>query len=60
MAGRKYGIHKDVVFIHAQTLEEAKFKLKTSTKIYDTSYTHCIKFPIHGTGQGSINLPIIW
>ncbi|OEU11291.1 hypothetical protein FRACYDRAFT_246405 [Fragilariopsis cylindrus CCMP1102] len=60
LAGRKYGIHKDVIFVHAKTLEEAEFKLKTSTKISDTSYRHCIKFPIHGTGQGSTNSPMIW
>jgi hypothetical protein len=59
LAGRKYGIHKDVIFVHAQTLEEAEFKLKTSTKISVTSYRHCIKFPIHGTGKGSTNSPII-
>jgi hypothetical protein len=28
LAGRKYGIHKNVIFIHATTLEEAEFKLK--------------------------------
>ena len=60
LAGRKYGIHKDIIFVHAKTLEEAEFKLKTSTKISDTSYRHCIKFPIHGTGQGSTNSPTIW
>jgi hypothetical protein len=60
LAGRKYGIHKDVIFIHAQTLEEAEFKLKSSTKVSDTAYRHCIKFPIHGTGQGSSNSPTIW
>ena len=60
LAGRKYGIHRDIIFIHAQTLEEAEFKLKTSTKISETAYKHCLKFPIHGTGQGSTNSPIIW
>jgi hypothetical protein len=60
IAGRKYGIHKDIIFIHAQTLEEAEFKLKISTKMSDKSYRHCIKFPIHGTGQGSTNSPTIW
>jgi hypothetical protein len=60
LAGRKYGIHKDIIFIHAQTLEEAEFKLKMSTKISDTTYRHCVKFPIHGTGQGSSNSPMIW
>jgi hypothetical protein len=59
LAGRKYGIHKDIIFIHAQTLEEAEFKLKTSTKISETTYKHCTKFTKHGTGQGSTNSPII-
>ena len=60
MCGIKYGIHKDIVFVHASTLKEAEFKLKTSRKVSDTSYKHCLKFPIHGTGQGSTNSPIIW
>lgn len=58
LCGQKFGIHKDVAFIHAKTLEEAKFKLKISTKMLE--YKHCIKFPIHGTGQGSTNSPTIW
>ena len=60
LSGRKYGIHKNVIFVHAKTLEEAEFKLKISTKVSNTSYKHCIKFPIHGTGQGSSNSPMIW
>jgi hypothetical protein len=60
LAGRKFGIHKDVIFVHATTLEEAEFRLKISTKVSNTSYKHCIKFPIHGTGQGSSNSPMIW
>jgi hypothetical protein len=60
LAGRKYGIHKHIIFIHAQTLEEAEFKLKISTKMSDKSYRHCMRFPVHGTGQGSTNSPTIW
>ena len=60
LAGRKYGIHKNIIFVHAQTLEEAEFKLKASNKVSETSYRHCIRFPIHGTGQGSTNSPTIW
>jgi hypothetical protein len=60
LAGRKYGKHKNVIFIHAQTLEEAEFKLNSSTKVSETSYKHCTNFPIHGTGQGSSNAPTIW
>jgi hypothetical protein len=60
LAGRKYGIHKDIIFVHAKTLEEAEFKLKASNKLSETSYRHWIKFQIHGTGQGSTNSPTIW
>jgi hypothetical protein len=60
LAGRKYGIHKNVIFIHAQTLEEAEFKLKSSTRVSETSYKHRTKFRILGTGQGSSNSPTLW
>ena len=53
LSGRKYGVHKKVVYVHAATLKEAKYKLKLSSKTSNTSYRHCKKFPIHGTGQGS-------
>ena len=42
------------------TLEEAEFKLKISASISESSYKHCVKFPLHGTGQGSTNSPTIW
>jgi hypothetical protein len=61
LAGRKHGIHIFFSFIHVQTLEEAEFKLKSSTKVSESSYKRCsTKFPIHGTGQGSSNSPTIW
>ena len=60
LCGRKQGINRDVIFIHATTLREAKFKLKTKAGLSDTSYSHCTAFPIHGTGQGSTNSPTIW
>ena len=59
LAGKKFGIHRDVIFVHAKTLEEAKFKLKTSVGISNSSYTHCTKFPLYGTGQESTNSPVI-
>ena len=38
LSGRKYGVHKKIVYLHAVTLEEAEYK-------------HCDKFPIHGIGH---------
>ena len=60
ISGRKYGVHKKTVYVHAATLEEAEYKLKLSSTTSNTSYWHCKKFPIHGTGQGSGNSPMIW
>ena len=60
LASRKFGIHKDVVMVHAKTLQEAKFKLKTQKGVSESWYSHCTAFPIHGTGQGSGNSPVIW
>ena len=48
------------MYIHAATLKEAKYKLKLSSNTSNSSYRHCKKFPIHGTGQGPSNSPMIW
>ena len=60
LSGRKYGVHKKIVYVHAANLEEAEYKLKLLMKTSNTSYRHCKKFLIHGTGQGSGNSPMIW
>jgi hypothetical protein len=57
---RKYGLHRKVVNIHAMTLQQAKFHLKTAVGISSCHYSPCNEFPIHGTGQGSGNSPCIW
>jgi hypothetical protein len=57
---RKYGLDRRIVAIHAKTLQQAEFRLKTTTGVSDISYHHCPNFPIHGTGQGSGNSPSIW
>jgi hypothetical protein len=60
LIGRKFGMHRNVVFVHATTLAETKYKLKTSLGISDEFYENCQAFPIYGTGQGSGNSPAIW
>ena len=52
--------HPQVVFVHAKTLEEAKYKLKLSQKVSDEFYSHCNAFPIGGTDQGASNSVAIW
>eukprot|EP00957_Ditylum_brightwellii_P100988 7697163-Ditylum_brightwellii.AAC.2 len=58
--GRKKGLHVIITFVHATTLAEAKFKLKTALGVSKDYYQHCEASPIYGTGQGSTNLPTIW
>jgi hypothetical protein len=60
LLGRHHGLHRDVIFVHARTLKEAKCKLKTILGVSGDFYTHCQFFPIYGTGQGSANSPVIW
>jgi hypothetical protein len=60
LLGRRHGLHRNIVFVHARTLKEAKYKLKTLLGVSDEFYSHCQFFPIYGTGQGSANSPVIW
>ena len=60
LINRKYGQHRKVVLVHAQTLESARYRLKLSDTLSATEYSHSIHFPIHGSGQGSGNSPSIW
>ena len=60
LSSKKFGVHKNVVMVQAETLEEAEYKLKTSGKVSKASYKNCLRFPIHGSGQGSSNSPYLW
>jgi hypothetical protein len=60
LINRKYGQHRQVVHVNAQSLKQAKYKLKTALGVTEASYSHCTAFPLHGTGQGSGNSPMIW
>ena len=60
IVNRKFGMHRRIVAIHAETLRQAQFRLKTASGTSDLHYSHCLQFPIHGTGQGSGNSPCIW
>jgi hypothetical protein len=41
LIGRKFGLHCNVVFVHAKTLEETKYKLKTSLGVSNEFYENC-------------------
>ena len=60
ITSRKFGLHKNVAFVMARNLEDARYKLKTALGVSESFYKHCSLFPIYGTGQGSQNSPAIW
>jgi hypothetical protein len=60
LVSRSHGQHRDVYFVHAETLQEATYRLKTAMGVTDELYQHCTAYPIYGTGQGSGNSPVIW
>jgi hypothetical protein len=60
LLSRSHGLHRNVCLVHARTLQEARYLLKTQLGISDESYSHCRAFPIYGRGQGPGNSPMIW
>eukprot|EP00957_Ditylum_brightwellii_P148350 11294294-Ditylum_brightwellii.AAC.1 len=60
LIGWKKGLHRNLTFVHALTLAEAKFKLKTALGVSDDFYQHFQAFRTYGTEQGSANSPTIW
>eukprot|EP00957_Ditylum_brightwellii_P102065 7779838-Ditylum_brightwellii.AAC.1 len=51
---------KNVTYVHAKTLQEARYWLKTALGISEDFYTHCELFLIFGSGHNATNLPGIW
>eukprot|EP00957_Ditylum_brightwellii_P173845 13235002-Ditylum_brightwellii.AAC.1 len=56
---RKKSLSKDVTVVHATTLEEAKYWLKTTLGVSDSYYFHCQIYPIYDSGQSVTNSPQI-
>jgi hypothetical protein len=60
LIARAHSQHRDMCFVHAETLRQAKFRLKTDMGVSDGFYKNCQAYPIFGTRQGSGNSPVIW
>eukprot|EP00957_Ditylum_brightwellii_P174930 13319954-Ditylum_brightwellii.AAC.1 len=60
LVARKKVLHKNVTFVHAQTLKEAKYRLKTALGVSNEYYQHCTTFLIYSSGQEATNSPGIW
>jgi hypothetical protein len=59
-AGRVFGQHQSLCFVHARFLAEAKYLLKTTLGISEDAFSHCTPYPIYGNRQGSGNGPPVW
>eukprot|EP00957_Ditylum_brightwellii_P159116 12109756-Ditylum_brightwellii.AAC.1 len=57
LVAQNFGLHKNVTFTHATTLEKAKYCLETALGVSDEYYQHCLLYPIYGSGQGATNSP---
>ena len=60
LVNRSCGAHRNAVAVHARTLKQARFRLRTATGASDDFHQHCTAFPICGAGQGATNAPQIW
>ena len=60
LSSRRVGMSPQITHVNALTLEQSKFFLKTQLGTSNTCYSHSTRQPIHGTGQGSGNSPMIW
>jgi hypothetical protein len=61
LLNRKNGCPQEVlVSMHATTLEQAKYHLKTKHGTTSSSYSHSKETPIYGNGQGAGDSPSQW
>ena len=60
LIARGYGQHRNITIINANTLESAKYVLKTQLGVSESFYRHSNLVPIYGSGQGSGNSPGLW
>jgi hypothetical protein len=60
MLNVKNGCPMEAVKMHANTLSQAKYFLKTKNGISDTYYSHSDATPVYGNGQGRGDSPSQW
>jgi hypothetical protein len=59
-ASRRFGVHKHATLMNTQTLQDAKYHIRTELGLLTASYSHSEDLPIYGTWQGRGNSPMIW
>jgi hypothetical protein len=60
LLNRRNGCPSTAVRTHAETLQSARYYLKTKQGISTGYYTHSVETPIYGNGQGAGDSPSQW
>jgi hypothetical protein len=60
IVSRARGMHRNIVFVNASTLRQAKYHIKAKLKVSESFFQHGELFKIYGSGQGSGNSPGLW
>jgi hypothetical protein len=60
LCAQQLGLDTKICDFHASTLKEARYRLKTSIGISETSYSSTETTPFYGAGQGARNAATIW
>jgi hypothetical protein len=60
LAARRCGMTSSAITLHAATLQQMRYRVKTHYGVSDNSYTGTHDEPLFGTGQGSGASPAAW
>ena len=60
LAARRCGMPANAIQVHANTLMNMKYQVKTAHGISNDSYSGTTEKPLFGTGQGSGASPAVW
>lgn len=60
MSARRCGMPENAVKVHANTLEQMQYRVKTAFGVSENKYTGEPDKPLFGTGQGSGASPAVW
>jgi hypothetical protein len=60
LISQHFGVPQKICELHATTLKQTTFKIRTALGDSTRTYQHTKTTPIHGTGQGSCSSPAIW
>ena len=60
MISQYFGMPAEACSMHAKTIKNMEFHLKTALGVSNEFYKHTSAIPVHGSGQGSCASPTLW